>query len=233
MENVINFPPEADPCLPAGTASLSEKWSKLSRRARLFTQIPFIEIVFVAGSMATGDAEEDSDFDLIIGVKTGRIFTVRVICVFLFGLLGWRRKKGMERKEAKDKFCFNHFVTHEKYRLSGPHSESWQKLYLSLKPIYGDKNLIQSFFDANSDWIKEKRIFQKDIRHIYETPGAFKIFLENMLVGRLGDALEKLFKKIQIKKIEKSLRTENLHNPRIIFNDSELEFHPDRKKFSL
>ena len=209
------------------------KWKKLLYRAGLFTLVPFVEVVFVAGSMAMGNAEEDSDFDLIIGVKTGHIFTVRAFCVFIFGLLGWRRKKDESETAMKDKFCFNHFVTPEKYMLSGPYSGSWQKLYASLAPIYGDKELIQKFYDANSGWMKEKRIYQKDDRHVRGQNGQFKIFLEKLLVGEFGEAIEKWLKKIQIERIENSLKTEKLHDPRIVFNDSELEFHPNRRKFEL
>lgn len=209
------------------------KWNKLLRRARLFNFIPFIEIIFVAGSMAMGSASEDSDFDFIIGVKTGRIFTARFFCFFFFGILGWRRKRGAEGKDVKDKFCFNHFVASEKYTLSAPYDRYCQKLFASLVPIYGDEEKIQKFYDANESWTGPvrnslpKRSFEPRLR-----AGVVSNGMEWLLSGKLGNFLEKWLKKIQIKKIEKSLKTENLHKPRIIFNDSELEFHsrPKRKE---
>lgn len=231
MVNKIDFLHKAG--LAGAEQYVLEKWNKLLHRAMLFTHIPFIEAIFVAGSMAIGNTSKDSDFDLIIAVKSGRIFTARAFCVFMFGVLGWRRKRGERGASLSDKFCLNHFVTPEKYKLSGPYSESWQKLYSSLVPIYGNKDMIQKFYDANSDWMKEKRIYKEDKRHIYRKGSKFKLFLEIIFERNLGIFLEKFLKDIQIKKIEKSLRTEKLHNPRIIFNDSELEFHPDRKKFEL
>jgi len=202
------------------------KWNKLLRRARLFTLVPFVEIVFVAGSMAMGAVSENSDFDLIVGVKNGRIFTARFFCFIFFGILGWRRKRGAEGRDVKDKFCFSHFVTHEKYTLSAPYDKYCQKLFASLVPIYGNEEKIQRFYDANAVWMEKKRAYKKDIKHVYEKAGWFKIFAENILGDKLGDILEGCFRSMQIKKIEKSLKNEKKYRPRVIFNDSELEFHP-------
>ncbi len=244
MNDPIDLPPEAD-------SSIAKKWNKLLRRAGLFSYIPFVEIVFVAGSMAMGNAGEDSDFDLIIGTTTGRIFTARAFCIFLFSSLGWRRKRGIEGKDARDMFCFSHFVTQEKYCLSGPYNGYWRKLYQSLVPIYGDSDLIQKFYDANSIWIDlnrhceaclpADRSFATKQSISQRLPRSFQSLamtekrqargiFENVLSGKLGNALERWLKNIQIKKIEKSLKTEKLYKPRIIFNDSELEFHPHTKR---
>lgn len=209
---------------------IDQKWKKLLYRSRLFEYIPFIDIVFVAGSMAMGTATKDSDFDLIVGVRTGRIFIARAFCVLLFGLLGWRRKKGASEEEARDKFCFNHFVTPDKYCLSAPYNEYWQDLYAALVPVYGCGEDIRSFYSANSVWMKNKKNYQKDCERIYLGSGYTKIFLETILSGKIGNVVESLFKKIQITKIKKSLKSEKQYKPRIIFNDSELEFHPDTKR---
>lgn len=224
MNEFVDLPPEAD-------SSIAKKWKKLLHRAKLFSYIPFVEVVFVAGSMAMGNAKEDSDFDLIVGVKTGRIFTARAFCILIFGLFGWRRKKGVEGKDARNKFCFSHFVTQERYSLSSPHNEYWRKLYNSLVPIYGDKDLIQKFYDANAGWTgpvrnrPPQRFFGPRL-----CADAVSNGMNWLLSGRFGDVLEKLLKKIQIRKIEKSLKTEKLYKPRIVFNDSELEFHPHTKR---
>ncbi|MHB9019422.1 MAG: nucleotidyltransferase domain-containing protein [Minisyncoccota bacterium] len=229
---------------------MAEKWKKLLHRARLFSYVPFVEFVFVAGSMAMDKAREDSDFDVIVGARSGRIFTVRFFCIFLFGLFGWRRKKGASEEEAKDKFCFSHFVTQEKYLLSGPYNKYWQELYSSLVPIYGDKDLIQKFYDVNSTWIdfdhhyeaclrRQESATKRSIPRRLPRPfqslamtekGQAKGIFEKILSGKLGDVIEKFLKKIQIKKIEKSLKTEAQYKPRIIFNDNELEFHPHTKR---
>ena len=45
---------------------------------QLFQYVPF-DFVFAAGSMAMGTVRQDSDFDVLVGVRHGRIFTARFL----------------------------------------------------------------------------------------------------------------------------------------------------------
>jgi hypothetical protein len=212
-----------------------KKWQKFLSRIWLFKFIPFVDFVLAAGSLATGNIREDSDFDVIVGARQGRIFTVRAFCILAFGFFGWRRKNYRSYKTYKtnrtysDKFCFNHFVTPAAYRLSEPHNEYWKKLYSSLVPVFGSPEMIQKFFEANEDWITNKT------NEPYKTNGTYRFNKfhrpgELILSGRFGDWLERKLKAIQIRRIEKSLKTDLGYKPRIIYNDNELEFHPDTKR---
>jgi hypothetical protein len=242
-----------------------QKWRKFLRRVWLFNFIPFVDFVLAAGSLATGGIREDSDFDVIVGCRQGRIFTARFCCWLVFGLFGWRKKKisghpmsfGTSdvqkldfQKLNSDRFCFSHFVTPNTYRLSPPYNEYWKMLYQKLAPVYGEPDKIQKFFDSNADWIGSStsqigidlsiwrgRTFNANKTNIWEVrPQRHRksVWLarpaEYFLLGRFGDWLEKKLKTIQIKRIEKNLKTENLYKPRIIYNDNELEFHPDTKR---
>jgi hypothetical protein len=202
-----------------------DKWLRFLKTAKFFRHLPFIDFVLAAGSMALGNVHPDSDFDVIVGVKPGRIFTARFFCILLFGFLGKRRKKLSHKEAASDKICFNHFITPKSYRLAPPHSIYWQELYKNLVPIYGSKEKIREFFKAN-DWMGE-RIYNDDLRHEFYEPSPVGKFLEKILSGRLGDFKEKILKQIQIKRIKNSLKGGLGFEPRLIYNDDELEFHPD------
>jgi len=224
-----------------------QKWQKLLKRAWLFRFIPFVDFVLVAGSMAMGSEEENSDFDVIVGCRQGRIFTARFCCWFVFGLFGWRRvnlgrsdlqnieisNSGRSdlRRLNSDKFCFSHFVTPAAYRLSPPHNTYWQKLYQSIVPVFGEPQIIQKFYDANADWAGPVRNSPPDgsfgprLR-----AGAVSNGMGWLLSGKLGNLMEKTFRKIQVKKIEKGLADVPKYNPRIIYSDNELEFHPHTKR---
>ncbi len=227
--------------------SISEKkWQKFLSRVWLFRFIPFVDFVFASGSLATGNPNplhnlrrevssdgaaqvmcgmnENSDFDVIIGVRQGRIFTARMGCFLVFTPLGlWARHP----RKANDRFCFNHFVTPNAYRLSPPYNEYWEKLYASLVPVYGEPEIIQKFYDANADWVgpirnnPPKWSFGPRLR-----AGVVSNGMEWFLSGKFGDWLEKILKVLQIKRIESGLKNFN-QEPRVIFNDNELEFHPD------
>ena len=108
---------------------LEEKWKKLLKLSKKFRYIPFVDFVLVSGSMAMGEAKENSDFDFIIGSRTGRIFTTRQLTAGLFELIGKRKKRESTKEEAKDKACFNHYVTPRGYCLKPPYNEYWVSLY--------------------------------------------------------------------------------------------------------
>jgi len=59
--------------------ALEKKWLRLRSLVRHIRHVSFVDFVLVSGSMATGEATEESDFDLLVGARAGRIFTVREV----------------------------------------------------------------------------------------------------------------------------------------------------------
>lgn len=217
-----------------------KKWQKFLSRVWLFKFIPFVDFVLASGSLTTGNMNENSDFDVIVGVRQGRIFTARAFCILSYGMLDWRKKgrtastenlpAGRQVYAKADKFCFNHFVTPAAYRLSDPHNDYWKKLYSSLVPVYGNPDAVQKFFEANEDWAGFKKVDSQDSRYLYKKRGWVAQFREWILPGALGSWLERKLKATQIQRIEKSLKIVSGYKPRIIYNDNELEFHPHTKR---
>lgn len=204
----------------------------------IFSFIPFLDFVLVAGSLAMGNVHENSDFDVIVGARSGRIFTVRAFCIFIFGILGVRRR-GTDGKDpasagSSDKVCFSHFVTPAAYRLSPPYNDYWVKLYQNLVPVYGREESVRDFFAANG-WAPRKEIFDEKYWSpaggiLKYTTGIFRGFFEFVFWGSVGRVFEKFVKSIQVKRIEKSLKRDAGFKPRLRFNDEELEFHPDTRR---
>ena len=229
------------------TNSIAEKkWAKFIRRAKLFNSVPFVDFALAAGSMAMGNPHKHSDFDVIVGVKKGRIFTARFFAVIMFGLRGWRRKKAHDKnvdpKSVADKICLSHWVTGKSYRLSPPHNAYWHKLYQSLVPLTGDEGKIREFFEAN-DWLKPRRIWPSESANSHELAdgkpdkkfrttrrSSLRVALEIILSGKLGDEVEKSLKKLQVERIKGGLNDKNNFKPRLICSDHELEFHPDTRR---
>lgn len=210
-----------------------QKWCRFLKRTWPFRFLPFIDFVLAAGSMATGNVRPQSDFDVIVGAQYGRIFTARFFCILALGLLGWRRRR-WHATLAKDylianKVCLNHFVTERSYRLSPPHNEYWQLLYKKLVPVFGQNQKLNEFFSANADWANERNYID-DLRHDYKTGGFLKAVAERILSGRLGNALERLLRQLQLVKIKAGLSQSAGYKPRLIYTDTELEFHPDTKR---
>lgn len=205
-----------------------EKWKKFIALRRIFRFLPFIEFVFASGSMAIGNAGPLSDFDVIIGAREKRIFTVRVACIVLFGMLGKRRKKLSHHDEASDKICLNHFVTRPAYGLSGPHNIYWEQLYKNLVPLFGSEASAKEFVFANP-WAHAK--YARD-RRFMSRRGAIAAVFERVFDGAIGDFLEKILRALQRRRIEVNLSHAESggYKSRIKYDDTELEFHPDTKR---
>ncbi len=216
---------------------MNDKWRKLARLARHFRRIPFVDFVLVAGSMVLGAAREDSDFDVIVGARSGRIFTVRFLSYLWFRLIGARKGRGETGKRVKDKLCFNHFVTPASYRLAPPYNAYWEALYRRLVPIYGRQTSIDEFFAANADWAGAVMIDSRNQsmsdwfrESINDTKTLACRIAEQLLAGRIGDALEKCLKELQLKRIERHIAGDKGYKPQVRYDDEELRFHMDTRR---
>ncbi len=208
-----------------------EKWKKFMRRNFLWRHAPFVEFVLGAGSMALGTVHENSDFDVVVGARVGRIFTARFFSALFFGVFGWRRSKIDHHEYAMDKICLNHFVTIAAYKLDPPYNDYWRALYKKFIPIFGSPEVIDAFFVANEDWLGEVNKFGDDLRY----RGARKSWgaraIEFLLLGRMGNVFERFLKRIQVRRIERGLsRANSENNLRISYSDSFLEFHTVEKE---
>jgi len=209
------------------------KWKKFLRRAWLLRYVPFVEFALASGSMATGNVSKTSDFDVLVGAREGRIFTTRFFAALLFGVFGWRRSRLDHHEAAADKVCLNHFVTASAYCLQPPYSDAWRAMYRNLVPVFGKPEAVNKFWKANSGWTGEAMQYAEDARHIGERANIVGRTLMIFLSGVLGNAVERMLRFAQIKKIERSMRAvPPEYRPRIIVSDIELEFHPDQRKFS-
>ncbi len=210
-----------------------EKWIKFLRRAWLFRHLPFVEFAIAAGSMATGQVNELSDFDVIVGARTGRIFSARLFAILAFGIFGWRRSRLSHKESASDKICLNHFVTAKSYRLSGPHDKYWQSLYRNLVPVFGSSEKINQFFSANRDWSGAVDV-KEDLRWRWLHSSWLRRFLEIFFSGIFGNWLERSARRLQLRRIERGLKNDPPgYKPRIIYGDDELEFHPDTRRVEV
>jgi hypothetical protein len=224
-----------------------KKWHLLIKRAGIFKHIPFIDFVFGGGSLAVGNVDAESDFDVLIGVRSGRIFTTRFLSAFFFGVLGWRRAKEHGGKEASDKICLNHFVTQASYKFRLAPNAYWRILYKNFVPVYGEEKKMQEFFAVNKSWVGERNLELNDLRYCGNESSRIKIILEKVLSSSFGDLIERFLKRYQIARIQKGgLKGEGgalVHRiklsgvgerdrvelpPLIVYNDEELEFHPDK-----
>jgi len=201
-----------------------KKWWRLIGVIKLFQHLPFIDLVFGSGSLVLGRIRQESDLDVLTIARSGRLYTARFFCLLTFGLLGRRH----HIDKSNEGVCFNHILTREVFRLPEPHYEYDRLLYSNLMPVYGRPTLINDFYQANSDWLGVRRVFEDDLRYRHQVSG-FKRGFEYLLGGKTGDWLEGLLMKIQLKKIKKSVVRYSNEDSIVCCNEKEVKlwFNPN------
>lgn len=201
-----------------------QKWKVFQKRVKLFRYVPFVEFVLLAGSMATGKVHEKSDFDVIVGVREGRVFSAWFLSAFIFQLFGWREHPG---RDATNRFGMPHFAGPGGYTLTPPYDAYWNNLYSKLIPALGDEKRIAEFFAAN-DWLKPPRGYVRHERYLGGASSWCKKLFEFVFGGQLGNVSERVLKKWLVRKI--SNKGKLGYKPRISWDDTKVELYRDTKR---
>ena len=208
-----------------------QKWKKTKRMVKLLQMIPFIRLVVVSGSLAMDNPKKESDIDLLIITRTGRIWTCRGLTTLFIHCLGQRRHGLL----TKDRFCLNHYLTDQSLKI--PLASLYNaQTYAHLVPIWeadGREASKYNQFQKANQWLKDYLVFypqsqQGYLRQIKPNQSfAFSRRLREFILDkRAGDALEYILRKVQARRISQDPLTYQ-SGGRVVFNDEQLEFHPD------
>ena len=205
-----------------------QKRRKVKRIVRFLQVIPFVRLVAVSGSLAMNNTKEESDIDLLIITKTGRIWTCRGLITIFIHIIGQRRHSNL----TKDRFCLNHYITDKSLKI--PFQSLYNaQTYVHLIPFWQAESGLYNKFQKANKWIKDYLFFYSDNKGGYlktveynQFFNSIRKFRESILDGRIGDVIEYILKRFQEKRIKKDPLTYQ-SGGRVIFNDQQLEFHPD------
>jgi predicted nucleotidyltransferase len=186
---------------------------KALRAAGLLKIIPSILLVGIAGSLATGKATKKSDIDFFIVCKTGRIFSSRFYAKLILGLVGWARRN--HDRNPAGKICLNYFLSEDSLDFK-PHNAKVVDYHRRSIILFSRGGVLSDLVKANK-WLKP------DFQLKYHRKHHLSFY-----TNRLGDSLERFFKRYQCRLIEADPRTFEFPN-RIIYTDQELRFHPPKK----
>ncbi len=205
-----------------------KKFQKLKKLTKFLRYLPFLEGTFVCGSMAIGNVKKESDFDLILIAKNGRIWTLRFFALLLYEIL-FARRKGLihSKKTSENKICLSCFLSLDSMKFLKNYFRATE--FLNLIFIYGKKEIFLKFFEKNN-WQKNYSYFSQTD---FEKEKSFKFkdsflkkLLEKILKGKFGNFVEKFLKKIQIRRINSFLRSYQINTPkRIEVSDKRIEIH--------
>jgi len=131
--------------------------AKIAQRLLNFlTYLPWVQMVFLTGSVAALNAKKDDDIDVWIIVDPKRIWLTRALDFFVYIFLGKRRLSfdGVESDRVKDKLCFNFYSTIEAYELQEQTISNAIQFVDALPMYIRDVAEYRSFLAANA-WVKQ------------------------------------------------------------------------------
>ena len=212
-----------------------EYWKKVRRFLPLIRFVPFIKMVGICNTLAINNASKDSDIDLFIVAKTGRLHFVRFLTTALFGLLGVRR----HGQKIARRFCLSFFVDETALNLEKI-QDSANDIYLpywilTMRPIYGSKTYVKfvyenawicKYFGRNFlETVPLRRDFWKD-----NFLSFFARLKEWLWRGKMGDFVEKKLGALQMDRHQKNLPHLGAESS-VVVSDHMLKFHNiDRRK---
>ncbi|PIR41599.1 MAG: hypothetical protein COV31_00635 [Candidatus Yanofskybacteria bacterium CG10_big_fil_rev_8_21_14_0_10_46_23] len=205
-----------------------KKWQRIQREVRWLRFVPFIEILFASGSLALENPSLQSDLDLLVVTRSGRIWITRVLISLVLSLRRTRRTR--YEVIAPDKVCLNHYITDQSLAIPFRSLYTGQ-LYAHLMPIFFEDERLVRKFKIDNNWIKNyvtqwslpinsrRRVQQNYILRVVKQALAF------FLGGRVGNWLEGLARDYQSRRVRQSRDFRTLGG-RVTIDDTQLEFHP-------
>ncbi len=174
---------------------------KATEVSKFISQFPYVEGVFISGSLSKGYFEHNDDIDYFIVTSPNRLWIARTILILY---------KKIFLLNSKKYFCVNYFMSSDSLKIPEKNRFTATE-FVTLIPMFG--NGIYKKIQQKNSWVLDyfpncnvKKIPKEINKNI------FKRSLEFLLNKKAGDFLEKKFmkatKKHQQKKFKK-LQDEN------------------------
>lgn len=200
------------------------KHRKASFMASFLMRIPGVIGVAICNSLAWHATTKESDIDLFIVTRPGKIWTSRLFATLPLRLLG------MRPGEAKcDPVCLSFFADEESLAFASLQEgeEDWYLAYwgASLLWIGGSQSLSEKFF-AQNEWIRRVLPHARPTRVVSnlqkERPLHLPLFFP-----------ESSAKKIQEKLFSPKILAKQNQSTHVIVNDHMLKFHDDDRRAAI
>ncbi|MEK9131166.1 MAG: hypothetical protein AAB429_03580 [Patescibacteria group bacterium] len=200
----------------------TRKFKRLRRACRYLAFLPMVKMLAVCNTMAWMNTKPESDIDLFVVVKPGRMWTARAFVVLPFALLGRRPKIG-----AVDPLCFSFFASTDAVdlRVVRLGKEDWYlaQWVRSLVPM-ADRNQAANVTRLN-DWAAG--LFPNSYGVAPARPRRVKTWKGHPDLGRL---LEPVFRRLQKSRLPAEIQSLANKDSRVIVSDQMLKFHPNDRR---
>ena len=206
------------------------KFRKVVYQAKIYRFIPFVKMVAVCNSLGYSNAGEKSDIDLFVISRRGTIWLARFFTILIVKFLGMRPTED----NKKDAFCLSFFVDEDYLNILNSRMGSDDVYYpywiSNLIPIYNLDGLYEKFLEANR-WYKDylpnayANEFSKEVKASKLSKIFSQLFLFCFHPPFLRRFIYNFYRGLQVKIIDKNLKSLINIDTRVIVNERMLKFY--------
>jgi hypothetical protein len=201
------------------------KFHKVQRAVQVLARLPWIDGVAVCNSLSWYHTTSESDIDLFIVARPGRIWSARLLATAPAMLL---RQRPGEAKE--DPVCFSFFSTaealqFEKLKIADqdPYLAYWCR---SLVPLVDHVGWMDKF-EMDNPWLRQVLPHAQFVRRAHRFRPRSRWRLPWLPIS------EQLFKQVQWDKFPQSIRSLMNLDTRVIVTDEHLKFHDTDRRAEI
>jgi hypothetical protein len=138
---------------------VQESWNKIAfarKKIGVLAKIPWVQGIFLTGSVASLNAKIDDDIDIWLIVDKKRIWLTRSLDFFIFTFFGSRRlaKHGVDSNKVKNRLCFNFYSTIDGLVFSEK-TPSFAMQLVDAFPLYLHENGVYKKIIEENSWLSE------------------------------------------------------------------------------
>lgn len=211
------------------------KFYKAIRLIKMYRLVPFVRMVAICNTLAYSNAREDSDIDLFIIAKKGKIWLARFFTILLVKLLG----KRPEYENNRDTFCLSFFIDEEHLNIENININS-KDIYTpywvaQLMPVYDPDGLYAKFIEENKWYLKHlpnayPNQFSKAVKETKLCKFWEKIIGNIFSPPWINYWLDPLYRRFQYTIIDHNMKSLVNVDTRVIVNERMLKFHSNDRR---
>ncbi len=193
-----------------GNKKAKQILKKAKKVSNFISQFPFVEAVFLSGSLSKGYFGKDDDIDYFVVTKPNRVWVSRTLLIAY---------KKVFLLNSKKYFCVNYFMSTNALEIEEKNRFTATE-FVTLIPMSG--NGVYKELQNNNPWVLDYfPNYDTNKKSIPIKIKLFKRFSEYVLNGKFGDRLENKFMKITKNHQQKKFK-------KLIKKDFEIAFKGDK-----
>jgi len=205
---------------------IARKMKRASLAARLLRHVPFVEMVAVCNRLSVGHPHEESDIDVFVVIRDGRLWLGRLLVTAVLQLAGLRR----HGDRVANRICLSFYLTPRAAALDAvkldddPYLRYW---IAHLLPLFARAAALCNFWRAN-EWA-HRTLYQapQPLPLIPGRASAFGTMLAWLLGGWLGDVFERTSRVWQVRHMGVRFAQEN---SAVVISNTMLKFHEQDRR---